>query len=126
MHPHNFRGNEKTLHLVMHSWSSVYESMDGVGGQFIREIERRLELGVRKSVYKGFEGEHHVTRIANACGNPSGRPSHSDVRRIVSSQFLDEEFARVHRQSVATRSLASWARARRGLSRPVVGYASLR
>jgi hypothetical protein len=29
MHPHNFRGNEKTLHLVMHSWSSVYESVEG-------------------------------------------------------------------------------------------------
>jgi hypothetical protein len=44
----------KKLHLVMHSWSSVHESMDGAGGRFVSEIERRLEVGVRKSVYKDF------------------------------------------------------------------------
>jgi hypothetical protein len=53
-HPQDFHVSEKTLHLVMHSWSSVYESIEGYGGQFIRKIERRLELGVPKSVYKDF------------------------------------------------------------------------
>ena len=28
-HPQDFRGSEKTLHPVMHAWSSVYESVEG-------------------------------------------------------------------------------------------------
>lgn len=53
-HPQDFRGSEKTLHLVMHPRSSVTESVKGMGGQFVREIERRVEFGVHKSVYKDF------------------------------------------------------------------------
>jgi hypothetical protein len=97
VHPHIFRGNEKTLHLVMHYWSSVYESMDGVGGRFVREIERRLELIVRKSVSfrrlanrdgaEWFdEPRLHWRAISRRCrsepwsGSPSGSTAHGTVR----------------------------------------------
>jgi len=49
-HPQRFRGSEKTLHLVMRSWSSVYEGIEAERWRFIREIERPLELGVGKTV----------------------------------------------------------------------------
>jgi hypothetical protein len=44
-------------------------------------------------VQQNFGGGNHVTRIANHRGNPSRRSSHSDVRRLVSSQFSNGKFA---------------------------------